>query len=109
MITILFQNIEVITEDGAPSGRKDFIIWMPPLPLHGHNIRDPLFAESTGLMRYLMKRGIRVILFCKEGLLAVSLSLRLLSVIACRYEGLVKWYVKVHVSRKIVFDASTRP
>ncbi|THH10992.1 hypothetical protein EW146_g8195 [Bondarzewia mesenterica] len=61
------QDVEAITEDGAPSGRKEFLIWECPLidqmdPNMGR--RGPL-TEATGLMRYLMKRGIRVILFCK--------------------------------------------
>ncbi|KAF7440973.1 hypothetical protein PC9H_001322 [Pleurotus ostreatus] len=56
-----------VTEDGAPSGHKDFIIWNPPLndeaePALG---RRSSLSEATGLMRYLMKRGIRCILFCK--------------------------------------------
>ncbi|KAL4255986.1 P-loop containing nucleoside triphosphate hydrolase protein [Pleurotus pulmonarius] len=60
-------DIVSITEDGAPSGHKDFIIWNPPLidetePALG---RRSSLSEATGLMRYLMKRGIRCILFCK--------------------------------------------
>jgi hypothetical protein len=67
MTSDTYQNIEVIDEDGAPSGRKDFIIWSPPLinsraPSLG---RNHTLSEATGLMRYLMRRGIRVILFCK--------------------------------------------
>ncbi|KAF4604071.1 hypothetical protein EYR38_004493 [Pleurotus pulmonarius] len=67
--SIIFTNFDVvsITEDGAPSGHKDFIIWNPPLidetePALG---RRSSLSEATGLMRYLMKRGIRCILFCK--------------------------------------------
>ncbi|KAH9951273.1 DEAD/H helicase [Amylocystis lapponica] len=60
-------DIEVITEDGAPSGRKDFLVWNPPLidaidPSLG---RQSSMSEATRLMRFLMARGIRVILFCK--------------------------------------------
>ncbi|ETW85689.1 hypothetical protein HETIRDRAFT_308737, partial [Heterobasidion irregulare TC 32-1] len=61
------QSVEAITEDGAPSGRKDFLIWDAPFidPLApGMGSHSPM-SEATGLMRYLMKRGIRVILFCK--------------------------------------------
>ncbi|KAF4578591.1 hypothetical protein EYR36_000398 [Pleurotus pulmonarius] len=67
--SIIFTNFDIvsITEDGAPSGHKDFIIWNPPLidetePALG---RRSSLSEATGLMRYLMKRGIRCILFCK--------------------------------------------
>ena len=63
----MYQDIEVITEDGAPSGRKDFIIWNPqPVDASAPTLgRHSTLSEATGLMRYLMKRGIRVILFCK--------------------------------------------
>jgi DEAD/DEAH box helicase domain-containing protein len=61
------QDIEVITADGAPSGRKEFIVWNPPLiddlePLSG---RVSSLAEACGLFRFLIKRGVRTILFCK--------------------------------------------
>lgn len=56
-----------ILEDGAPSGVKDFLIWDRPFrdamaPNAGHLSS---LSEATGLMRFLMKRGVRVILFCK--------------------------------------------
>jgi DEAD/DEAH box helicase domain-containing protein len=62
------QEISVVTDDGAPSGKKDFVIWNPPPidPLNPKSMgRRSTISEATGLMRFLMKRGIRVILFCK--------------------------------------------
>ncbi|KAG6854963.1 hypothetical protein C0991_009786 [Blastosporella zonata] len=61
------EDIEVVTEDGAPSGIKDFLVWNPTYidekaPSLG---RHSPISDATGLMRFLMKRGIRVILFCK--------------------------------------------
>lgn len=61
------EGVAVITDDGAPSGLKDWVIWSPSYidpncPSLGH--RDPLF-DASQLMRFLMARGIRVILFCK--------------------------------------------
>ncbi|TDL27249.1 DEAD/H helicase [Rickenella mellea] len=60
-------DIDVITDDGAPSGRKDFLVWNPPLvdemdPSLG---RHSSISEATTLMRFLMKRGVRTIMFCK--------------------------------------------
>ncbi|KZS99153.1 P-loop containing nucleoside triphosphate hydrolase protein [Sistotremastrum niveocremeum HHB9708] len=60
-------DIDVITNDGAPSGPKDFVIWNPPLvdlaePSLG---RESTMLQATALMRYLMKNGIRTIMFCK--------------------------------------------
>ncbi|KAI0664969.1 P-loop containing nucleoside triphosphate hydrolase protein [Cubamyces menziesii] len=60
-------DVVEITEDGAPSGRKDFLVWNPPLK----DTMDPTLGrlssmtEATKLMRFLMARGVRVILFCK--------------------------------------------
>ncbi|KIJ60621.1 hypothetical protein HYDPIDRAFT_32044 [Hydnomerulius pinastri MD-312] len=61
------EEVDEITEDGAPSGIKDYLVWDPPFvddqaPQLG---RHSSLSEATGLMRFLMKRGIRVILFCK--------------------------------------------
>ncbi|KAJ3976472.1 P-loop containing nucleoside triphosphate hydrolase protein [Lentinula raphanica] len=60
-------QIQVVTEDGAPTGMKEYLIWRSPYvdehqPALG---RQSSIAEATALMRFLMKRGIRVILFCK--------------------------------------------
>lgn len=60
-------DVEVVSNDGAPSGSKEYLIWNPPLvdprmPSHG---RKSSLTEASNLMRFLMKKGIRVILFCK--------------------------------------------
>ena len=54
------KDVEAITEDGAPSGSKEFLLWGLPLSADASPI-----GEATRLMSYLMKRGVRVILFCK--------------------------------------------
>lgn len=61
------QNVQVITDDGAPSGRKDFLIWNPSLkdPMDPSLGRHSAISESTKIMRFLMKKGVRTILFCK--------------------------------------------
>ncbi|KAH6918791.1 DEAD/H helicase [Coprinopsis sp. MPI-PUGE-AT-0042] len=60
-------EVHAVTEDGAPTSRKDFIVWDPPLidPMEPSLGRASAMSEATGLMRYLMKKGVRVILFCK--------------------------------------------
>ncbi|KAJ7445770.1 P-loop containing nucleoside triphosphate hydrolase protein [Mycena galericulata] len=57
-------DIVAITEDGAPSGVKDFVIWSPP---SNDSTDRPVssISEATSIMRFLMQRGVRVILFCK--------------------------------------------
>jgi len=61
------KDVEAITEDGAPSGRKEFLLWGLPLSADASPI-----GEATRLMSYLMKRGVRVILFCKVTLYQAS-------------------------------------
>ncbi|KAL1947966.1 hypothetical protein VTO73DRAFT_13690 [Trametes versicolor] len=60
-------DVEEVTEDGAPSGRKDFLVWNSPLkdPMDPALGRINSMTEATRLMRFLMARGVRVILFCK--------------------------------------------
>ncbi|KAJ7702373.1 hypothetical protein B0H17DRAFT_923441 [Mycena rosella] len=57
-------DIDVVAEDGAPSGIKDFVIWNPP---NNASTDRPVssISEATELMIFLMQRGVRVILFCK--------------------------------------------
>src|SRR5258706_8304765 len=61
------QDIEVITHDGAPSGPKEFLIWTSPHldPAQPNVGRTNPLTQTTALMRYLMKRGVRTIVFCK--------------------------------------------
>ncbi|KIJ17065.1 hypothetical protein PAXINDRAFT_111778 [Paxillus involutus ATCC 200175] len=61
------EEVEEITEDGAPSGLKDYLIWDRSYTddqARGLG-RHSSISEATRLMRFLMERGIRVILFCK--------------------------------------------
>ncbi|EKM82852.1 hypothetical protein AGABI1DRAFT_125317 [Agaricus bisporus var. burnettii JB137-S8] len=60
-------EIRVVDTDGAPSGRKDFLVWNPPLIDNANkNLgRRGSISEATLLMRFLMQQGARVLLFCK--------------------------------------------
>ncbi|THH32983.1 hypothetical protein EUX98_g1174 [Antrodiella citrinella] len=61
------QDIEEITRDGAPSGRKDYLVWQAPFidPQDETAGQKSPFSEAMRIMRFLMGRGVRVILFCK--------------------------------------------
>ncbi|KAH9998130.1 P-loop containing nucleoside triphosphate hydrolase protein [Russula compacta] len=54
------EDVEAITQDGAPSGKKEFLLWR-----HPNSSKASPISEATRLMSYLMKKGVRVILFCK--------------------------------------------
>ncbi|KAK4051490.1 ATP-dependent 3'-5' DNA helicase [Microbotryomycetes sp. JL221] len=60
-------DVELVEVDGSPSGNKEFVIWNPPLiddhdPKQG---RVHSLSETSRLFRFMMERGIRVIVFCK--------------------------------------------
>ncbi|KAJ7043253.1 P-loop containing nucleoside triphosphate hydrolase protein [Mycena alexandri] len=57
-------DIEVVTEDGAPSGVKDYVIWDPPSNATTDRHVSSI-SEAITLMKFLMQRGVRTILFCK--------------------------------------------
>lgn len=60
-------DVEVITEDGSPCGKKEWLIWNPPLiddkdPRQG---RVSAYAEVSKIFRHLVERGVRTIIFTK--------------------------------------------
>ncbi|CAE6459000.1 unnamed protein product [Rhizoctonia solani] len=61
------EEVEVITDDGAPAGQKHFVLWNPPYldPLNPPAGRVTSIEETCWLFRSLMKQGIRTIVFCK--------------------------------------------
>lgn len=47
----------MITDDAAPAGKKEFLIWTPG--------PKGVIYDATKLFCELMKRGVRTIVFCK--------------------------------------------
>ncbi|KAI9248872.1 P-loop containing nucleoside triphosphate hydrolase protein [Phascolomyces articulosus] len=60
-------NVKLIDEDGAPSGKKEFVVWNPPLlkPSDPHSDRRGAVAEGADILEYLLSHNIRTIAFCK--------------------------------------------
>ncbi|SNX85525.1 related to HRQ1 - putative RecQ helicase [Melanopsichium pennsylvanicum] len=61
------QDVHVVTEDGSPAGRKEWLIWNPPYidesdPAQG---RVSSYAEVSKVFRHLIQRGVRTIIFTK--------------------------------------------
>ncbi|KAG8912308.1 hypothetical protein FRC01_005168 [Tulasnella sp. 417] len=61
------EDIEVVTEDGSPAGRKDFLVWSPPLvdQLKANGQRASSLTEACTLFKFLIAKGVKTILFCK--------------------------------------------
>ena len=87
-------DMEVVSNDGSPSGSKEYLVWNPPLvdSMNPSLGRKSSLTEASNLMRFLMKKGIRVILFCKVGILFFSYHLVLTSLTGDkRFERFVNW------------------
>ncbi|WAQ89718.1 hypothetical protein PtA15_11A409 [Puccinia triticina] len=62
-----FNQVSLVSEDGAPSGAKRHVIWNPPLV----DSRDPgagrvsAIVETSRVFRLLLERGVRTIVFCR--------------------------------------------
>ncbi|SAM82972.1 related to HRQ1-putative RecQ helicase [Ustilago bromivora] len=61
------EEVHVVTEDGSPAGRKEWLIWNPPYidesdPAQG---RVSSYAEVSKVFRHLIQRGVRTIIFTK--------------------------------------------
>ncbi|KAI9594276.1 P-loop containing nucleoside triphosphate hydrolase protein [Syncephalis fuscata] len=61
------ESIALVETDGAPQGRKEFMVWNPPL----HNPDMPELGrrrsilESARIMAFLVQHHVRSILFCR--------------------------------------------
>ncbi|KAG0186754.1 hypothetical protein DFQ28_007358 [Apophysomyces sp. BC1034] len=60
-------RVKLINEDGAPHGKKEFILWNPPYnnPNDISLGRKSSITETAGLFEYLLTRNVRIIAFCK--------------------------------------------
>ncbi|KNZ44143.1 hypothetical protein VP01_947g10 [Puccinia sorghi] len=61
------EDVELVSEDGAPAGAKRHVVWNPPLidnrdPAQG---RVSAIVETSKVLRFLMERNIRTIVFCR--------------------------------------------
>ena len=56
----------VITEDGSPSGEKDFVFWNPPIIDEAKSARRSANTEATLLFTHLISKGIRTLAFARS-------------------------------------------
>jgi len=87
-------ELEVVSNDGAPSGEKEYLLWNPPLidPMAPVLGRRSSLSEASNIMRFLMKKGVRVILFCKVRFIASSqYAANNDQVVSCRFAKSANW------------------
>jgi len=60
-------QVMLTEDDGSPAGRKEFLCWNCPLvdPLDRGSGRHSTISETSRLLVFLIKRGVRTIAFCK--------------------------------------------
>ncbi|KAL0092727.1 P-loop containing nucleoside triphosphate hydrolase protein [Phycomyces blakesleeanus] len=60
-------NVKTVDQDGAPCGKKEFILWNPPLlnPEDKDGVRRSVILECADILEYLLSRNVRTIAFCK--------------------------------------------
>ncbi|GAA5988689.1 hypothetical protein JCM5350_003851 [Sporobolomyces pararoseus] len=61
------EDVELIDEDGSPCGQKEYLVWNPPY-IDENDLKQGRIStiqETSRIFRFLMQRGIRVIVFCR--------------------------------------------
>ncbi|TNY24113.1 hypothetical protein DMC30DRAFT_346352 [Rhodotorula diobovata] len=60
-------DIVLVDEDGSPCGQKEYLVWNPPYvdDLDPKQGRISTIFETSRVFRFLMEKGIRVIVFCR--------------------------------------------
>ncbi|KAI9033706.1 P-loop containing nucleoside triphosphate hydrolase protein [Phycomyces nitens] len=57
-------NVKTVDQDGAPCGKKEFILWNPRLQ-GNDGVRRSAILECADILQYLLSRNMRTIIFCK--------------------------------------------
>ena len=60
-------DISLTDKDGSPTGRKEFLCWNCPFvdPIDRGSGRVSTISETSRLLVFLIKQGVRTIAFCK--------------------------------------------
>jgi DEAD/DEAH box helicase domain-containing protein len=61
------EDVSLTDEDGSPAGRKEFLCWNCPLvdPANRGSGRLSTISETSHLLVFLIKQGVRTLAFCK--------------------------------------------
>jgi DEAD/DEAH box helicase domain-containing protein len=72
--TITGQPFELIDENGAPRGRKHFILYNPPVISRELGIRRGALAESVKIAKFFIEKKVKTIVFARSRLNVELLS-----------------------------------
>lgn len=64
--TLTNQPFQVVTEDGSPSGEKEFVFWNPPFIDEARSARRSANTEAATLFTSLVRRDIRTLTFARS-------------------------------------------
>ena len=84
-----------VDADGSPRGPRIHVVWNPPFvdPLNPSKGRRSVVTETSSMLRFLIRRGVRTVVFCKYRKL-LELLLRQVHQ-DLEYEGRGSWKSKV--------------
>ena len=65
---IIGEDVEIVDNNGAPAGEKNFIFYNPPVVNRELGIRNSVLKEVRKIVRYFLPTGIQLIVFARSRL-----------------------------------------
>jgi DEAD/DEAH box helicase domain-containing protein len=65
---IIGEDVEIVDNNGAPSGEKNFIFYNPPVVNKELGIRNSVLKEVRKIVKYFLPTGIQLIVFARSRL-----------------------------------------
>ena len=65
---IIGEDVEIVDNNGAPAGEKNFIFYNPPVVNKELGIRNSVLKEVRKIVRYFLPTGIQLIVFARSRL-----------------------------------------
>lgn len=71
---LIEDDVEAITDSGAPSGDKHILLWNPPVVNPDLGIRASSRSQSNRIARLAIKAGLKTLVFCQSRLMVEVLT-----------------------------------
>jgi DEAD/DEAH box helicase domain-containing protein len=62
---LIEKPVQAVTQDGSPAGKKNFILYNPPIMNRDLGIRKSASSEALNLTRTLLQGDVQTLLFCR--------------------------------------------